>query len=276
MTINGEVIFKSDFGFLEMESLEILNQEPEIYPGISKAVINSSYSKGIQLEVNVTNFDDTRSKALKNAKEFASYVGNAMTFHITELMSSEFDCFVSFKYERDTLVDDKPKQGLQSVSLSASIGGSASMGAKSNVYIGLNTQERREQLKDYLQNNQNNNLFYYRQFYDALNLEGTVGKFMALYNLLLFTQNDSQKQVDQFVIQDCQDKGYRIPMHTYRDRNLSGQLKTRNETIYTKLRNQIGHIRDGVTFSQTRTEMDANMQDLIKLVRKAISQYSRH
>lgn len=84
---------------------------------------------------------------------------------------------------------------------------------------------------------------------------------MFLYNILLQLHNDNQGQGDNFIRGE-------IP-------TVSQSPSPRNpsvmETTYTRLRNEVGHIRAGVTPEQTRTEIEGNVAGLQALVKVAIS-----
>jgi hypothetical protein len=101
----------------------------------------------------------------------------------------------------------------------------------------------------------------YSAYRFAGNQSDAVARFMFFYNILLQLHNDSQRQVDDFIRKETP--------------TVSQSLSPRNppvmETVYTRLRNEVGHIRLGVTPEQTRTEIEDNVAALRALVKVAIS-----
>ena len=88
-----------------------------------------------------------------------------------------------------------------------------------------------------------------------------ITRFMFFYNILLQLNKDSQKEVDDFIRREMPDVTQSpSPYH-------AGVM----ETIYTRLRNEVGHGRAGTTAERTRTEMQDNLPAFQNLVRTAIS-----
>lgn len=105
----------------------------------------------------------------------------------------------------------------------------------------------------------------YRMFRSAMNNEDVVSKYMFLYQILLFRHlNDkgyeSQKSVDNFIKSKLTEA-----RHQYQN----WEDTKRAETIYTRLRNQVGHYR-GKTPLETRNDMTGKIDELIELVRLSI------
>lgn len=106
----------------------------------------------------------------------------------------------------------------------------------------------------------------YSLFRSAMNNEDVVIRYMFLYQILSNKHRnenglESQKSVDEFIkSQISEDK------HMYQK-----WIDTeREETIYTRLRNQVGHFR-GKTPCETRSVMDIKINDLVELVKKSIN-----
>jgi hypothetical protein len=102
-------------------------------------------------------------------------------------------------------------------------------------------------------------------FRHALQIRDELGKFMALYMVLLSVcsegkEDDKQKHVDEFILK-------RDPKTPY----CPSPHNKNKETIFTKLRNQVGHSR-GVSLAQTRTEMAQNLSALQAHVFAAIEE----
>lgn len=107
----------------------------------------------------------------------------------------------------------------------------------------------------------------YRIFRAAMNNEDIVAKYMFLYQMLSLKllnnkEQESQKSVDKFIISKVDEN-----QHQYQrwiDTN-------RDETIYTRLRNQVGHNR-GKMPEETREAMEGKINELINLVKISISE----
>jgi len=89
-----------------------------------------------------------------------------------------------------------------------------------------------------------------------------VEEFMHLYNLLLMICNDDQGDVDAFVRKE--EPG--VPQTP------SPRHPGVMETVYTRLRNELGHPRKGVDLHDTKAEMANRVGGLISLTKRAIEQ----
>lgn len=95
----------------------------------------------------------------------------------------------------------------------------------------------------------------------AGNQKDHVSRFMFLYNILLQLNSDKQQQVDAFVRSEMPS----VPQSPRPDHpNII-------ETVYTRLRNEVGHRRSGTTPEQTHKEIQDNVAAFQELVRTAIS-----
>ncbi|HEY9909422.1 MAG TPA: hypothetical protein V6D18_17665, partial [Thermosynechococcaceae cyanobacterium] len=133
-------------------------------------------------------------------------------------------------------------------------------------------EEQIKDLKGFLEKNNHNSFPYYDLFYSALGLTDPIAKFMVLYlvvlNLCKTGNRERQEDVDKFVL------------------SIEPQVLTFNpfcprkscipETIYTNLRNQVGHappntMIQSTRIQSTREEMEKNLGGLIKITREIIS-----
>jgi hypothetical protein len=100
-------------------------------------------------------------------------------------------------------------------------------------------------------------------FRSAVAATDPASRFLGLYQILALLNGDNQDQIDAFIL------GHEPGTPVTRTRpKKDGLLK--DETIYTRLRNEYAHIRPGVSLAQTRKEMDANLSSLIAIVQAAI------
>lgn len=94
---------------------------------------------------------------------------------------------------------------------------------------------------------------------------GPVEEFMHLYAILLSLFNDKQKNVDSFVASI---------EPSVQQTQMPGQAAGMLETIYTRLRNELAHKRQGALMATTKLEMSNRLAGLRTIVRQAIAQHS--
>ena len=99
----------------------------------------------------------------------------------------------------------------------------------------------------------------YPTFRLALQSPDPLSVFMKLYNLLLKKKGPSQKEVDAFIKKIEPE----VP-------ESDSPRENRRETIYTRLRNEIGHHRENATLPNTEREIKQRLGHFQTLVRKAI------
>jgi hypothetical protein len=109
-------------------------------------------------------------------------------------------------------------------------------------------------------------------FRSALLSTSPVEEFMHLYNILLMLFDDEQAGVDDFIIEQNPGvaKKERPPINRRRRR----QRSLKEETVYTRLRNELGHKRTDVNLDTTKAEMKSCIQELRMLVKRAIELHS--
>jgi hypothetical protein len=88
-----------------------------------------------------------------------------------------------------------------------------------------------------------------------------VARFMFLYNILLQLNSDLQREVDDFIRSQEPNVA----------QSASPEFTGVMETVYARLRNEVGHIRAGSTPERTQAEIRANLPAFQKLVKTAIS-----
>ncbi|KAA1180897.1 hypothetical protein [Paenibacillus sp. B2(2019)] len=104
----------------------------------------------------------------------------------------------------------------------------------------------------------------------AMSNRDITAKYMLLYLILLFLTKDSegkekQGYVDNYINDDIGEVNSEYSDGPQQKRN-GTYIK---ETIYTKLRNEIGHFRD-IDLAETRKEMERTINSLVDIVRKAV------
>ena len=179
--------------------------------------------------------------------------------HVAKLLTFEFGVFHQrFRHVGDILVEEQSQpdgsiKTIHHLSDSISTGCTAYFRAKPSI----------EKVKSILQEKPRFNCLYYDQFYFALELTDPLSKFMALYNTVLTLCNDRQEDVDRFVLATQPNVVTNSP---YKSRKSGTQ-----ETLYTRLRNQVGHVRPQTTIEATRIEMSENLNGLVEITKKLIT-----
>lgn len=106
---------------------------------------------------------------------------------------------------------------------------------------------------------------YYPLFRSALRTDNPVDKFLALYRIILLIHKDKQQDVDKFLYSEFKDKLTPRPGQ----KKQPGKKKIK-ETVFTKLRNEVAHIRKRTRLEKTRQRMEEYMDELIDRVKRAI------
>ena len=93
-------------------------------------------------------------------------------------------------------------------------------------------------------------------FFDSATITEPIGRFISLYALMLHYCSDRQKEVDENIINiDSTVAQYKSPKGNF------------YETVFTKLRNELSHKRDGVNMIETHSQVRANVYRLEYIVR---------
>lgn len=103
---------------------------------------------------------------------------------------------------------------------------------------------------------------YFTMFRHSMQITNELGKFMGLYNILLSIFGDKQQKVDRFIL--TRDPNTPVSQ--------SPHYPCDKETVFTRLRNQVGHFRPGTSLLKTRQEMAQNLSALQSHVVAAIKQ----
>lgn len=99
----------------------------------------------------------------------------------------------------------------------------------------------------------------------AMQAADAVDRYMSLYRILSLlclspTGKEEQKYVDDFIEQETTAK------RQFKRPDKQSVL----ETVYSRLRNEVGHARPGVDLATTRREMDTLVYELAAIAKKAI------
>lgn len=100
---------------------------------------------------------------------------------------------------------------------------------------------------------------YLKQFAFANAEPNPISRYTFLYNLLLSINNDKQAKVDTSILTVAPTCNQSISPN-------NGKI----ETLYTRLRNELAHIRDGVSFNDTKVEIEKEISDFGKIVKEIV------
>lgn len=125
--------------------------------------------------------------------------------------------------------------------------------------------EKREKIIDFLKKPAMSIDLLISEFAFSISQREHLSKFMLLYNLILQIAGDSQELVDDTIKKIDPS----VPVVTTKRKTFNG-LKEVEETIYTKLRNEIAHKRNGVTKKDTIKEIKSILPKFIEIVKKAV------
>ena len=101
----------------------------------------------------------------------------------------------------------------------------------------------------------------YSLFRSARQSQSPTEEFMHLHNILLMIFNDKQRDVEAFIMSE--DPATPQTQHPLKPPGVM-------ETVYTKLRNELGHKRAGVNVDKTKSQMAERLDGLIALTKRAI------
>lgn len=130
-------------------------------------------------------------------------------------------------------------------------------GAAAKLIVGIPTARLKTELEQASPPGEHN----FGLFRSARQSMSPVEEFMHLYHILLMLLNDSQADVDAFIIGED-------PAVPQTQHPLKGPGVT--ETVYTRLRNELAHKRAGVNLHNTKAEMANRLGGLIALTKRAI------
>jgi len=111
---------------------------------------------------------------------------------------------------------------------------------------------------------------YYGFVRSALLSTSPVEEFMHLYNILLMLFGDAQTCLDKFIVEQNSAVEQTKQPPIKRRRRPKLKQKIIYETVYTRLRDELGHKRVGVNLDATKAEMRQHLNELIDVVKRAI------
>lgn len=145
-----------------------------------------------------------------------------------------------------------------------SYGRGISIGISTMQIIGDNTIQIKESFKDkdFLRELRNNP--YHLMFREIMLVNHTLSKYLLLYSLIHLLCGDNQKNVEVFV------KANEQNVEIMERKRSDG--KNEKMTVYTTLRNRIGHMGTDEDINSLTEDMSRTIYGLIRLVKIAIEQ----
>ena len=126
--------------------------------------------------------------------------------------------------------------------------------------VGVNPTQLKTRLEEASPPGEHN----YELFSAALRSKSPVEQFMHMYNILLMLCGDRQANVEAFI------RAHEPGVPETPDPRYANSQPPRMETVYTRLRNELGHQRAGVNIVNTKTEMENRVGGLRELTKRAI------
>ena len=241
--IHGTVCFHASCPGIEFDGIEFTPP----HQGVHRACVSSNQAEGVILRVTVKNVASIEH-ALAQSQEVATFVNNLLCFRLATHVPT-------FGLVEHSLIDDNDDP------LTRHVG--QTMGFSQTFYccraIG---HDECQQIHALLERDDHAGYAYYEMFRSALGLTDPLSRFMGIYNIVLQLSGDRQEHVDTFVL-SVQPK---VPTHQPHGRRSSGT----RETLYTRLRNEVGHVRSGTTIEATKSEMATHIGGLIEVAKELI------
>lgn len=235
----GNISFSALIQGFKLEPIELVSSNPSI----KKIIIEAKGEKIIFLFELTDVFD--KSEAL------------SVTSPIVELMINRISFKFSIKIENANCNSWSPR-----------VQGDDKSIVLEDIWIGSNViesimmpgEKSRNQLIKELEVPTSARDIYLPQFRFAINQDNSLSKFMLLYNLLLMLNNDKQSMVDKCIINI--DGNTQVSPQPHKKGN--------TETIYTRLRNEVAHIRENAIQSKIFEEIKSNVGVFQEIVKKRI------
>lgn len=200
--------------------------------------VNCDESKH-QLVIKLIILSDTRGDAESVGKECIHEILDRFTFVCEEKFSDP-----ELQISTD---DDGNRLTVSSTDLCGSV-----------IIISTMTEQQKQDIENLILNSRS---IYYSLFRAALKQDDIVAKYMFLYSIILKIFNDSQVEVDKFIFNNEYDGNESVPRRN---------KKLVNETIFTVIRNDVGHVGRTNNVDSIRLKMNEQLHDLTKYVRSAI------
>jgi len=129
-------------------------------------------------------------------------------------------------------------------------------GQQADLIVGLDATSLKAEMERPAASGEN----FFGMYRSALQSASPVEQFMHLYQILLLFFNDRQADVDDYIRRE--EPGVSETSHPL--------FAGATETVYSRLRNEFGHVRAGVDVRNTKLEMANQLGGLTTLTKRAI------
>jgi hypothetical protein len=218
-------------------------------PGVDKVEIEAPTDGEIKCTVHLSGVDN-----YEQAEAISTNI------HLAVLDRISFYYGISIEDGRLTVVDIRPIDPAEGSVIIPMVGHSGIKGAPAKLVHGLTEASLKPKLEQIAPPGGRS----FSLFRSALLSKSPVERFMHLYNILLMFFNDDEPgaagRLDNFV--RTENPGVPQTAHP--------KFPGVSETVYTRLRNELGHPRRGVNLDQTKAEMKTRLGELIALTKRAI------
>lgn len=169
-----------------------------------------------------------------------------------DVLSFEFDCPISSLRETDNSLKMKGGAGISQV-----INTSVAIWDRTSRTLHPGSESLEQFGQRYINHRQSSAI---RMYSSAIQQEDPIARFMFLYNTLLTFSDDRQVETDKNIL--------KIEPQTIV--SSSPKMHDRNETIYTRLRNEIAHNREETDFTKIIEQVSQHVAMLAKITRQFI------
>ncbi|MGE3637384.1 MAG: hypothetical protein AB7G28_02420 [Pirellulales bacterium] len=232
--------FRTAFPGVEFQEIDV--ELP--CPPATRALLRSSAGAGSILKIQLEHLDSDE-EALARAMSVADHIASVLSFGVP---NGHWNSWELDHWSKNADGHESLSQNLNLVEHVECV-------------IGLGPQNR-DAIRTLLAQRAYAGLTYYNQFRYAVGLSDALSRFMALYGIVLAIVGDKQEDVDATVLA-IEPSVATNPPHRQRASRVP-------ETVYTRLRNQIGHPR-GVALDETVGEMKSHLGGLTAIARTLIS-----
>lgn len=246
----GEITYSFKCDGLELSLLEI-SLESESIPSVTMESIHEGVIKATFKTENIFNLAEARiltDQLIENLTYRLSYILN---------IAVKKPVFSGSALPPESDEENKGRHKLHATSV---------IGLDAIIHVVIKPgAEKRAEIVDFLRKPTMATDLLIAEFAFSISQREHLSKFMLLYNLILQIAGDSQKLLDDTIKKIDPS----VATITTKRKTFNGSKEV-EETIYTKLRNEIAHKRDGVTKQDTLKEIKSILPKFIEIVKKAV------
>lgn len=201
----------------------------------------------------------------------------AMAFELHRKALMRLECFYGFLAEKPILINKniicKTQSGSCVILAGVGVVATGTVGSASII-----VERQASEIKETLERNNALADIYFELFHQARSSSNEVVEFLGYYQLVSSALDDpEQKVIDDFFMEHSNPK----PAVTSKPRKNSKLSSTGTETVYTRLRNEIAHVRyvfgteEMVNLADTKAEISNHVRGLRRLAVIAIDKLVR-